>query len=343
MVITASDNTAPSFTAPADIYVCRNTDCTYDINPSATGDVTDEADNCTPGTSLDATYSDDLTNLINCTNSGYVLRTWTLTDAAGNSTMKVQTININPVSFINSVPAANWCNNISNTYTATSSNSTATFAWPRAVVAGISNGAGSGSTATITETLVNTTTEPVIVHYLITPSVNGCAGTTFNLAVMVNPTAVITSAAIANWCNNISNTYTATSASSTATFAWTRAVVAGISNAAGGGSTATITETLDNTTTEPVIVHYLITPSVNGCAGTTLTLQLLLTRQQLSPAQLPPTGAITYRILIQPQARAAPRRLHGHGQLLQASAMQPEAAVQLPSPRPLIIPQRSLS
>ena len=181
-------------------------------------------------------------------------------------------VTVNPTAVITSAATANWCNNVSNTYTATSSSSTATFAWTRAVVAGISNLAGSGSTAVITETLINTTTEPVIVHYLITPSVNGCAGTTFDLAVTVNPTAVITSAATANWCNNVSNTYTATSSSSTATFAWTRAVVAGISNLAGSGSTAVITETLINTTTEPVIVHYLITPSVNGCAGTTFDL-----------------------------------------------------------------------
>ena len=178
-------------------------------------------------------------------------------------------VTVNPTAVITSAASANWCNNVSNTYTATSSSSTATFAWTRAVVAGVSNLAGSGNTAVITETLVNTTTEPVVVHYLITPSVNGCAGTTFDVAVTVNPTAVITSAATANWCNNVSNTYTATSSSSTATFAWTRAVVAGVSNLAGSGSTAVITETLVNTTTEPVVVHYLITASVNGCAGTT--------------------------------------------------------------------------
>ena len=178
-------------------------------------------------------------------------------------------VTVNPTAVITSAATANWCNNVSNTYTATSSSSTATFAWTRAVVAGVSNLAGSGNTAVITETLVNTTTEPVVVHYLITASVNGCAGTTFDVAVTVNPTAVITSPATANWCNNVSNTYTATSSSSTATFAWTRAVVAGVSNLAGSGNTAVITETLINTTTEPVVVHYLITASVNGCAGTT--------------------------------------------------------------------------
>ncbi len=183
-------------------------------------------------------------------------------------------VTVNPTAVITSGATANWCNNVENTYTATSSSSTATFAWDRAAVAGISNAAASGTGAVITETLINTTTEPVVVHYLITPSVNGCAGTQFDLSVTVNPTAVITSGATANWCNNVENTYTATSSSSTATFAWDRAAVAGISNAAASGTGAVITETLINTTTEPVVVHYLITPSVNGCAGTQFDLSV---------------------------------------------------------------------
>ena len=97
---------------------------------------------------------------------------------------------------------------------------------------------------------------------------NSCQGTAYDVAVTVNPTAVITSEATANWCNNVSNTYTATSSSTTAVFNWTRAAVTGISNPAGIGTGSTITETLVNTTTEPVVVHYIITPEVNSCQGT---------------------------------------------------------------------------
>ena len=80
-------------------------------------------------------------------------------------------------------------------YTATSSTAGATFAWTRAVVAGIANPIGSGATSSINESLDNTTTAPVVVRYVITPSYGACAGTPFNLDVTVNPTAVITSAA----------------------------------------------------------------------------------------------------------------------------------------------------
>ena len=179
------------------------------------------------------------------------------------------TAKVNPTSVITSdATAPNRCNNTSTTYTATSSSTTATFAWSRAAVTGISNLAGSGNTAAITETLVNGTVEPIDVVYVVTPSVDGCAGTPFNVTAKVNPTAVITSNATANWCNNVSNTYTATSSSTTATFAWTRASVTGITPATGSGATATITETLENSTVEPINVLYVVTPSVDGCAGT---------------------------------------------------------------------------
>jgi hypothetical protein len=44
--ITVNDNTAPTFTKPADIIIFSNAGCTYDASVSATGDVTNEGDNC---------------------------------------------------------------------------------------------------------------------------------------------------------------------------------------------------------------------------------------------------------------------------------------------------------
>ena len=42
-----------------------------------TGDVTDESDTCDPNIG-EATYVDDNSNLIECSNTGTILRTWTL-------------------------------------------------------------------------------------------------------------------------------------------------------------------------------------------------------------------------------------------------------------------------
>ncbi|MEM5566181.1 gliding motility-associated C-terminal domain-containing protein, partial [Psychroserpens sp. AS72] len=86
--ITIQDTTAPTFTVPADVTLECDTDVT-DI--SLTGDVTDEADNCS--TNLEATYSDTVSEG-DCANESIISRTWTLTDACENTTTLVQTITL---------------------------------------------------------------------------------------------------------------------------------------------------------------------------------------------------------------------------------------------------------
>ncbi len=69
-------------------------------------------------------------------------------------------------------------------------------------------------------------------------------------------------------CSKQAFVYTATTAAvGTYTFNWTRAVVAGISNAAGSGSSANINEVLLNTTSSPIAVTYLFYITPNNCGG----------------------------------------------------------------------------
>jgi hypothetical protein len=187
-----------------------------------------------------------------------------------NGTVKTVDVTVNPTSTISSTGTANWCNAIANTYNITSLTvPEPVFTWSRATVANVTP-IGTSGTNDITETLTNSSVNPVTVLYVITPTINGCAGTPYTVTVTLNPTSVITSAATNYWCNNTSTSYTITSSSNTPTptFTWTRATVTGVSNASGAGTGSPITETLVNTTTAPVAVHYLITPTVNNCAGT---------------------------------------------------------------------------
>uniref|UniRef100_UPI00260A4D83 gliding motility-associated C-terminal domain-containing protein n=1 Tax=uncultured Psychroserpens sp. TaxID=255436 RepID=UPI00260A4D83 len=86
--ITVQDTTAPTFTVPADVTL----ECDDDINDIVlTGDVTDEADNCSTG--LEATFTDDVAQG-DCPNSSIITRTWTLTDDCDNTTTLVQTITV---------------------------------------------------------------------------------------------------------------------------------------------------------------------------------------------------------------------------------------------------------
>ncbi|HSF70721.1 MAG TPA: hypothetical protein VLA25_00355, partial [Methylotenera sp.] len=88
--ITVKDNTAPAFTRPADFTIPFTTTCTYDASLAATGDVTNEHDNCS--TSLNATYSDVVSQ---CGYNTVITRTWSLVDNCGNAAAnQVQTITV---------------------------------------------------------------------------------------------------------------------------------------------------------------------------------------------------------------------------------------------------------
>ncbi|HLO42807.1 MAG TPA: M36 family metallopeptidase [Leadbetterella sp.] len=66
----------------------------------------------------------------------------------------------------------------------------------------------------------------------------------------------LTSALTTTACSGSTFSYTATTATSGVTFAWSRPSVAGISNASANGTSATISETLINTTSKAITVTY---------------------------------------------------------------------------------------
>lgn len=184
--------------------------------------------------------------------------------ANGCSNTENVTVTVNPSPLLSSATSLEICSDDNLIYAATSLTAGTNFSWTRAAVAGISNSAGSGTGDTINETLINTTADPIDVVYEFTLSANGCT-TTQNVTVTVNPSPVLTSATSLEVCDGEEFSYTATSATTGITYLWTRGVVPGISNSAGSGSGATLTETLVNTTSAPVDVVYEFSLSANGC------------------------------------------------------------------------------
>ena len=157
------------------------------------------------------------------------------------------------------------CSGATFAYTPTSGLPGTTFSWTRAAVAGINNVAASG-TDSPNESLTNSTASAVNVIYIYTLSANGCANPiTYNVTVPVDPIPTITSnlnpPAV---CSGAIFNYTALSTTNGATYTWTRDAVPGISNIAGAGS-GNVSETLTNTSTDPVNVSYLFVVSANGC------------------------------------------------------------------------------
>ncbi len=209
------------------------------------------------------------------------------------------TVTVNPTPVLSSalsVPAI--CNNNVFNYYPTSSTFGAGFTWSRATVSGISNSAATGY-GNPAETLVNTSTNQVIVTYAYTVSINGCTNpNAFNVTETVNPTPVLSNNSTTfSICSNSNFSFTPTSLVSGTTFAWSRAVVSGISNSAATG-TGNPNETLINTTGSSVTVTYVYSLSANGCTNTqnvnvTLSPIPVLT-STLTPASICSYGTFTY-------------------------------------------------
>lgn len=127
-----------------------------------------------------------------------------------------------------------------------------------------------GGTALASAPIPSTATAGTITYYATQTTPQGCESLRTPLVVTVNPAPDFTGAStIAAVCNQTAINYTPSSSVTGATFAWSRASVTGISNAAGTG-TGAINENLNNTTANPVLVTYVYTTTepVNGCTST---------------------------------------------------------------------------
>ncbi|WP_295795989.1 PKD-like domain-containing protein [Mucilaginibacter sp.] len=164
-------------------------------------------------------------------------------------------------------------------------NTAADFEWSRAAVPGITNAAVSGqNTATIRETLINTTDAPIVVKYIITSQTLTCTGIPFELDVTVNPSVKVTSADAGEACSNVPQNYVISSNIPSATYIWSRLAVPGITNPTVTNQTSsTITETLVNHTPVSINVYYAITPFANGCPGKSFTLAVFVHPQPDKP------------------------------------------------------------
>lgn len=182
-------------------------------------------------------------------------------------TFRVQ-VKVNPIPKLTSSTAqVTQCTGTPFTYTPSSSTTGTTISWTRAFVNGVSN-SGNMGTGAINETLNNSGDTAVTVTYVFALTANGCSNPMPpSLKLKISPIPQVTSSltppAI---CSRISFRYIPISNRVGATFNWTRAAVAGISNAA-RTDTGRVNEVLTNTTTNPVNVVYRYTATLAGCTS----------------------------------------------------------------------------
>ena len=139
-----------------------------------------EVDNCSTG--LEATPTDDFTNLPSCDTIGYILRKWTLTDDCGNTTVQYQTIWVQPVPKISvAVPDTLFCNGSTVNFTIDSlviSRGEVMYnldvTYPGVVTGTLTD--GSRQVINISDTLTNNSDSHQTVTYRFSPYIQGKPG-----------------------------------------------------------------------------------------------------------------------------------------------------------------------
>ncbi|PQJ10742.1 hypothetical protein CJD36_012285 [Flavipsychrobacter stenotrophus] len=202
--------------------------------------------------------------VVNGVTAGIDTIMYMITNTCGTDTaFKIVTIDPLPALTSSTTPPA-ICDSAMFSYTPSSTVSGTLYAWTRAVVFGIANGAGSGATA-INEQLYNVTATNKTATYAYTLTANGCTSVE-NVTVVVHPTpklAVLTDSA----CTGVAFAYAPVGLTAGSTFTWTRNPVTGVTGGASSGIGG-INETLTSSLTAPVVVNYAYTTTANTCSFT---------------------------------------------------------------------------
>ena len=174
----------------------------------------------------------------------------------------------------NAVLSQNVCSGASSTTVVLVSNvAEATFSWTAtASSANVSGFLASGTGNIPAQRIINTGADVHKITYQITTAAFGCLGVPTRYEIDIYPSPVFTSSlATLEICSGKQFTYVPTSSTANVNFRWTRAVVAGISNAAsnveGVDAAGAINEILINTTINAIDVTYEFEMSINGCSS----------------------------------------------------------------------------
>ncbi|MGV1046886.1 T9SS type B sorting domain-containing protein, partial [Limnohabitans sp.] len=151
------------------------------------------------------------------------------------------------------------------------------FTWVVQSSTGVS-GASNGSGSSIAQVLETTGLSQGVVVYQVTPSLNGCVGASATITVYVNPIPeLFGSPNHPELCSGVGSTFINFSTFNANTiFTWTvnQVGVTGATADTSTGSTLLIEQVLETTGNTQGYVDYVITPTLNGCSGTSVTVRV---------------------------------------------------------------------
>gem|GEM_PF-1138052 len=179
------------------------------------------------------------------------------------------TITVNPIPTVSPTvsPASTICSGTSVTLSLSSNVAGTTYAWTSNASAGITGNTNS-SGSTISNTLLNATSNTGTVTYSIVPTANTCSGSAVNTTISVNPVAQMTGLNNVSVCpgNNIAPP-AFQSIPAGASFTWTNSNTNIGIPASGQGNLVPWNAPINNTV-NPIVGLIIITPTIgNACAG----------------------------------------------------------------------------
>jgi hypothetical protein len=184
------------------------------------------------------------------------------------------TITVYPLILLTSTKDTSVCDNFTFNYTAHSSAKGLSYSWTRPEVLGISNPAALRNDSIISETLHNTTTQPVVVKYFFTLSASPLCFIQDSVKLTVSPTPVIIPIDNVSYCNGtIVNGINFQSASPESSYTWSCDTSIGFGKSGNGNIpvfTATNTGSLPVTAT----ITVAISAGKDNCKGESSTFKI---------------------------------------------------------------------
>jgi gliding motility-associated-like protein len=162
------------------------------------------------------------------------------------------------------------------------------------------------------QTLINTTNTVQVVQYVVFPSVSGCIGTSFTIAISVSPKPAIFNDYDLELCSNETFIVSlvngvpsnSTIVPSSTQYIWTTSMnnnLTGFSNQP--IPQANISQLLINTSSIPQIIIYFVTPVTSGCNGAIFEIEITVNPTPIIPSapQLTDTRCSGEAFVIMPQ------------------------------------------
>lgn len=252
---------------PVSQTICATTATSIDLTSSPVGStfgwtvLESGTSGATPGAASTIAQTLGVTGLVAGTTTYSI--TPTLSGCAGSPLDVVVSVDPTPTA-IATPTTQTICSETAFTIDLSSSPVGSTFGWTVAELLETGGNAGTGST--ISEILTVTGITQGTATYTITPTLGVCVGLPIDVPILVNPIPVVTALAGQDTiCSATSNSITMSSVPVGASFDWTS--VDNLVTGSSAGSANSISQVLSSTSTAVGSSIYTITPTLTGCVG----------------------------------------------------------------------------